>query len=107
MQACRRSSRADVARCRGALSSKQGQVYKPRPLAWRPAPSSSRKAADMPQSTAAASNPESGHGAQQQHFWALALGSIGVVYGDIGTSPLYALKEAVTAATRQGAAGPD
>ena len=23
-------------------------------------------------------------------FWGLALGSIGVVYGDIGTSPLYA-----------------
>ena len=26
-------------------------------------------------------------------FWALAIGSIGVVYGDIGTSPLYALRE--------------
>ena len=26
-------------------------------------------------------------------FWALMLGSIGVVYGDIGTSPLYALRE--------------
>jgi len=33
---------------------------------------------------------------------ALAVGSIGVVYGDIGTSPLYALREAVNAAT-----GPD
>ena len=31
-------------------------------------------------------------------FWALTLGSIGVVYGDIGTSPLYALREAVSAA---------
>jgi KUP system potassium uptake protein len=31
-------------------------------------------------------------------FWALMLGSIGVVYGDIGTSPLYALREAVHAA---------
>src|SRR5947209_6161696 len=28
----------------------------------------------------------------------LAVGSIGVVYGDIGTSPLYALREAVNAA---------
>ena len=27
-------------------------------------------------------------------FWALVLGSLGVVYGDIGTSPLYALKKA-------------
>src|SRR5712691_7366136 len=35
-------------------------------------------------------------------FWALTIGSIGVVYGDIGTSPLYALREAVTAAI-----GPD
>jgi KUP system potassium uptake protein len=34
---------------------------------------------------------------------ALALGSIGVVYGDIGTSPLYALKESLTAATAGGA----
>ena len=32
-------------------------------------------------------------------FAALTLGSIGVVYGDIGTSPLYALREAVTAAS--------
>jgi KUP system potassium uptake protein len=31
-------------------------------------------------------------------FWGLTLGSIGVVYGDIGTSPLYALREAVKAA---------
>jgi KUP system potassium uptake protein len=32
-------------------------------------------------------------------FSALTLGSIGVVYGDIGTSPLYALREAVVAAS--------
>jgi KUP system potassium uptake protein len=32
------------------------------------------------------------------HFWALTLGSIGVVYGDIGTSPLYAVRESVLAA---------
>ena len=35
-------------------------------------------------------------------FWALAIGSIGVVYGDIGTSPLYALREAVNAAAVSG-----
>src|SRR5947207_4559928 len=35
----------------------------------------------------------------QTGFWPLTLGSIGVVYGDIGTSPLYALREAVVAAT--------
>jgi KUP system potassium uptake protein len=35
-------------------------------------------------------------------FWALTLGSIGVVYGDIGTSPLYAMRESVTAAVGSG-----
>ncbi|WP_304192393.1 potassium transporter Kup [Phenylobacterium aquaticum] len=44
--------------------------------------------------TPAAKSPEhqaSGHG----RFWPLALGSIGVVFGDIGTSPLYAFREAL------------
>ena len=36
-------------------------------------------------------------------FKALLLGSIGVVYGDIGTSPLYALREAVVAAAGSAA----
>src|SRR4051812_8400712 len=36
-------------------------------------------------------------------FWALTLGAIGVVYGDIGTSPLYALRESVLAAVGPGA----
>jgi KUP system potassium uptake protein len=31
-------------------------------------------------------------------FWGLTLGSIGVVFGDIGTSPLYAFREAVAGA---------
>ena len=35
-------------------------------------------------------------------LWALALGSIGVVYGDIGTSPLYALRVAIVAASGTG-----
>jgi KUP system potassium uptake protein len=59
----------------------------------------------MAHPTAAAPGVDSGHGPQDKHFWALALGSIGVVYGDIGTSPLYALKEAVNAATEHGSTG--
>src|SRR5256886_4002005 len=40
-------------------------------------------------------------------FGALTLGSIGVVYGDIGTSPLYAFREAVMAASgAEGVATP-
>ena len=35
-------------------------------------------------------------------FAALMVGSIGVVYGDIGTSPLYAFREAVAAASAGG-----
>ncbi|HTE76787.1 MAG TPA: potassium transporter Kup [Xanthobacteraceae bacterium] len=35
-------------------------------------------------------------------LWGLTLGSIGVVYGDIGTSPLYAVRVALEAATGPG-----
>ena len=38
------------------------------------------------------------HAAHGHHFWPLAIGSIGVVFGDIGTSPLYAFREALLAA---------
>ncbi len=40
-------------------------------------------------------------------FAALVVGSVGVVYGDIGTSPLYAFREAVTAAQHSGLGGRD
>ncbi|MCC7266907.1 MAG: potassium transporter Kup [Caulobacteraceae bacterium] len=37
-------------------------------------------------------------------FWALALGSVGVVFGDIGTSPLYAMREALAHSRSGGTA---
>src|SRR6266536_6635267 len=51
--------------------------------------------------TAAETTAANGHGEAHSTagFKALMLGSIGVVYGDIGTSPLYALREAVVAAS--------
>ncbi len=36
-----------------------------------------------------------GHAVGKAGFWALTIGAIGVVFGDIGTSPLYALREAI------------
>jgi KUP system potassium uptake protein len=36
--------------------------------------------------------------AHGKRFWPLALGSVGVVFGDIGTSPLYAFREALNQA---------
>ena len=50
---------------------------------------------------AGSETPVDGIGAARSHtgLWSLALGSIGVVYGDIGTSPLYALREAIIAAS--------
>ncbi|HEY3681051.1 MAG TPA: potassium transporter Kup [Bradyrhizobium sp.] len=48
------------------------------------------------------STTETSEGSVSSGFWALTLGSIGVVFGDIGTSPLYAFREAVSAAA-QGA----
>jgi KUP system potassium uptake protein len=54
---------------------------------------------------AAESTAANGHGETHStaRFTALLIGSIGVVYGDIGTSPLYAFREAVVAAS--GSAG--
>jgi KUP system potassium uptake protein len=51
--------------------------------------------------TAAETPAANGHGEAHSTagFKALMLGSIGVVYGDIGTSPLYALREAILAAS--------
>ncbi len=46
-------------------------------------------------STPAASPADAAHRHSGGNFWILALGSIGVVFGDIGTSPLYALQTAL------------
>jgi KUP system potassium uptake protein len=43
------------------------------------------------------------HSETPPSFVALALGSVGVVYGDIGTSPLYAFREAAIAASHEHA----
>ncbi len=54
-----------------------------------------------------ASSAEDSHHTQANKLWVLALGSIGVVYGDIGTSPLYAMREAITAVSSDAVAGID
>jgi len=46
--------------------------------------------------TVGVSSTEASEGQVTSGFWALTLGSIGVVFGDIGTSPLYAFRQAVT-----------
>jgi KUP system potassium uptake protein len=51
----------------------------------------------------AADGPKSEVSPRAPNFWALTLGSIGVVYGDIGTSPLYALRVSVLAAVGSNA----
>ncbi len=54
-------------------------------------------------STARAAHPAADTFAQDRaKFLALSLGSVGVVFGDIGTSPLYAFREAVVAAQAGG-----
>lgn len=42
------------------------------------------------------------HGHGRDKFWALALGACGVVYGDIGTSPIYAFRESLHGAMHDG-----
>ena len=48
-----------------------------------------------PASVAAEATEESHRSAHKESFAALALGAMGVVFGDIGTSPLYAMREAL------------
>jgi KUP system potassium uptake protein len=45
--------------------------------------------------SAVAAEAAASHGHGNTGFWGLGLGAIGVVFGDIGTSPLYAMKEAL------------
>src|SRR5712671_6949933 len=88
------------------LCSKRGSISRPRFTICAvkhfeaPAPMMTDILVPVPETAAA-----NGHGSAHSTagFKALTLGSIGVVYGDIGTSPLYALREAVVAAS--GSAG--
>jgi KUP system potassium uptake protein len=57
------------------------------------APEAPGGVANAPAATSA--NAPEAHGHKGQSFFALALGSVGVVFGDIGTSPLYAMREAL------------
>ena len=50
---------------------------------------------EVPPGETASPPPHADHHAKGSGFWALALGSVGVVFGDIGTSPLYAMREAL------------
>src|ERR1700676_3170332 len=89
---------------------RRAQGYKPPRFATcavkhfeAPAPMTSDVVAPASETRAAV-----GHGEAHSTagFKALLIGSIGVVYGDIGTSPLYALREAVVAASAGGAVNP-
>jgi KUP system potassium uptake protein len=51
--------------------------------------------------------PHSDGAGAKRRFWTLTLGSVGVVYGDIGTSPLYAFREAAMAASTDGQITPE
>jgi len=59
-----------------------------------PTPDCAPAPSDIPQ--------QHGPDAKGHGFFALALGSVGIVFGDIGTSPLYAFKEALHAAAHDG-----
>ena len=48
-----------------------------------------------------------GDGHERSSFLALTLGSVGVVYGDIGTSPIYALRESLAHTAATGVADTD
>jgi KUP system potassium uptake protein len=71
-------------------------------VARRPTDAAEAKSADPTFVPAADAKSALGApGLRSRGFWALTLGSVGVVFGDIGTSPLYAFREAL-AHTRHG-----
>ena len=83
----------------GAFRLRAAEVYKPRHLLH--CSQTRREAADVAQSHVAGDTaPSSGHDGMPatSNSGPCVIGSIGVVYGDIGTSPLYAFREAVHAA---------
>jgi len=58
----------------------------------------------VPEPSHTAGNPDhAGHG-RPASLWQLALCSLGIVFGDIGTSPLYTLKECLHVASTHGEA---
>lgn len=56
----------------------------------------------MASQTAETAEEDTGDGHKPQKLGVLTLGCIGVVYGDIGTSPLYAMRESLHAASYDG-----
>ena len=50
----------------------------------------------------AGGGPDAAHDPNRTPLAGLVIGAIGVVYGDIGTSPLYALREALRPVARDG-----
>ena len=60
------------------------------------APGASDQTTSPPTAPAADHASHDSHGEGHGNFWALCLGAIGVVFGDIGTSPLYAMREALS-----------
>jgi KUP system potassium uptake protein len=65
-------------------------------------PTSPQGAAETTPGAPEASHSHDGHDHHKAGFTGLALGSVGVVYGDIGTSPLYALKESLHHTSKDG-----
>ena len=67
----------------------------------------SRIEVSMSNDTVVAETPADAHAGHRGGFWALTLGSIGVVYGDIGTSPIYAFREAILAGSHHAGVNRD
>jgi KUP system potassium uptake protein len=72
----------------------RGPAETPSPKATSPAPGSEGAAAQPVVAPAAPITPG--------RFWGLVIGSIGVVYGDIGTSPLYAFRDSLARVLQDG-----
>src|SRR3954471_17523492 len=91
-----RSGEAPLARCRAASPHACGAPFAIVPRTSTPAsrtPASPHAHQAMSTSGDVPTAPTAGHG--RPRLLTLALAALGVVYGDIGTSPLYAMRESL------------
>ena len=70
----------------------------PAPAIWA-TPATEIPASQPAPGAPSADDPKAAHGAHREGLAAITLAAIGVVYGDIGTSPLYTVKEIFLPAT--------
>ena len=89
-----------------SLEAGEKPVEAPAEPARQTDPAMALNCAPQASQTADADDAPAHHGRGRFGFWAMAIGSLGVVFGDIGTSPLYAFQVAMGQAAKDPVTAP-